>query len=134
MRSSPFACNRSLLLSAQFLRHFSSCSVLFHSRFLQSNPFSDTSRVVSIICACGLPSCLSCNAKSAHIPSTTKFSCMYTLIRNICSCLSNSAGRAISISLAVCASLRFSTFSTAFHKVVRSLYSCGAFSGNIISE
>ena len=59
---------------AQFSRHCSNNSLLFQSRFFPSKPLTDTSRVVSIICACGLPSFLSCMAKSAHIPLSTKFS------------------------------------------------------------
>ena len=94
---------------------------------------SFSGRIVSKIWQCGFPSFLSCRAISAHIPTFTKFSFTYSLISSICFSLSNSLGKATSISLASCEFLLFSIFSTLFHNTERFTNSCGAFCGKRIS-
>ena len=100
-----------------FAPSYISSTSLSQSRFLPPKPSGETWRVVNIMCACGLPSPLSCRETSAIMPLSTKFSLMNSRSSAFCSSKSNSICRAISISRANRASCRLSLASTARQSV-----------------
>ena len=110
--SCPSSASRSLASSAQRSRQPTSTSVRFQSRTFLPNPSGPTSRIVSMTCACGWSSPLAvrpqCTLRSATIPCATNCSRTKSCASPIACAWVSSRGRAISISRASCASLRFS--------------------------